>query len=130
MFYNRFPYTDFHELNADWIIKHFKEFLDWMNQTNSWMSEHEKEYEELKKLYDDFMAGRFTPEFLDALNRWVVNNAVSIIGEAIGAVFFELTDDGYFKAIIPDSWSDLQFSTSGLDNFITGVDYGHLILTY
>lgn len=130
MFSNHFPYTDFHELNADWIIKHFKEFIESFKSIDHWIDEHEKEYEELKKLYDDFLAGRFTPEFLEELHKWVLKNTQSIIGEAIRTVFFEITDDGYFVAIIPDGWDEIIFGTSGLDDFPEGVDFGHLTLTY
>ena len=129
MFFNQFPYTDFHELNADWIVKHFKEFIDSFKDIDNWIQEHEKEYEELKKLYDDFLAGRFTPEFLATLNRWVTENAVSIIDAAIKTVFFGL-EDGYFVAYIPDSWSEIIFGTTGLDDFPAGYDFGHLTLTY
>lgn len=129
MFFNQFPYTDFHELNADWIIKHFKEFLDSFKDIDSWIQEHEKEYEELKKLYDDFLAGKFTPEFLATLNRWVTANAVSIIDAAIKTVFFGI-EDGYFVAYVPDAWSEIIFGTTGLDDFPAGYDFGHLTLTY
>ena len=129
MFWNNYPRTDFHELNADWIIKHFKEFIESFKELDSWIDQHEKEYEELKKLYDDFMAGRFTPEFLITLNRWITENAVSIIDAAIKTVFFVL-EDGYFVAYIPDSWSEIIFGTTGLDDFPAGYDFGHLTLTY
>lgn len=45
-------------------------------------------------------------------------------------VFFNLTDDGYFIALIPDSWDDITFGTTGLDIFPAGIDYGHLTLNY
>ena len=45
-------------------------------------------------------------------------------------VYFGLTDTGYFVAYIPESWNDIIFGTSGLDDFPAGVDYGHLTLTY
>lgn len=47
-----------------------------------------------------------------------------------GGVYFGLTDNGYFVAYIPDTWDDIQFGTSGLDDFPQGVDYGHLTLSY
>lgn len=47
------------------------------------------------------------------------------------AVFFGLTESGYFIAYIPESWSDIKFGTTGLDT-IAGVEpeYGHLVLSY
>ena len=129
MFFNQFPYTDFHELNADWIIRHFKEFLDSFKDIDNWIQEHEKEYEELKKLYDDFINGRFTPDFLAALESWTIKNTQSIIAAAIKTVFFGL-EDGYLVAYIPDSWNEIIFGTTGLDDFPSGYDFGHLTLTY
>lgn len=130
LFTNRYPYTDFHELNADWIIRHFHEFIEDIKNIDSWISQHETDYEELKKLYDDFMAGNFTPEFLAQLNKWVVQNAASIIDQLTKMVFFGITDDGYFVAYIPDTWDDITFNTSGLDITVPDLDYGHLILSY
>ena len=46
-------------------------------------------------------------------------------------VYFGLTDDGYFTALIPDSWSNIQFNTTGLDiNVPLQPEYGHLVLSY
>ena len=129
MFWNCYPRTDFHELNADWIIKHFKEFIESFKELDSWIDQHEKEYEELKKLYDDFIHGRFTPDFLAALESWTIKNTQSIIAAAIKTVFFGL-EDGYLVAYIPDSWSEIIFGTTGLDDFDTSYDFGHLTLTY
>ena len=128
-FRNKYPYTDFHELNFDLFITEFKSFIESLGQIDNWIDEHEKEYEELKNLYDDLLAGRFTPQFLATLNRWVTENAVSIIDGAIKTVFFGL-EDGYLVAYVPDSWSEIIFGTSGLDDFPYGYDFGHLTLRY
>ena len=129
-FYNKYPYTDFHELNADWLISSTKEMLEIVDQLDEWKVQHEEEYQELKKLYDDLMAGNFTPEMEEALYKWCTENTVEIIGLAIKTVFFGITDDGYFVAYIPGSWNEITFGTSGLDDFPAGVDFGHLTLTY
>lgn len=130
LFINKWPYTDFHELNADWLIESTKEMLKTVDKLDDWRAEHEVEYEELKALYDDLLAGNFTPEMEAALYKWCVENTEEIITRAIKAVFFGLTQDGYFVAYIPESWSEITFGTSGLDDFPTGVDFGHLTLTY
>lgn len=46
------------------------------------------------------------------------------------AVFFQLTDAGYFVAYVPQTWDDIQFGTSGYDENVNNVDYGHLTLSY
>ena len=130
MFWNCFPYTDFHELNADWIIKHFKEFLTWMQQINSWIEQHETEYKELKEICDNLNNGTLTPALQNSLRIWINRNLESLIADAMKMVFFGLTDDGYFVAYIPDSWNEITFGTSGLDDFPSDVDFGHLTLAY
>lgn len=130
LFYNKYNYTDFHDLNLSWLIEAVKQLLIEMDNMEEWKAQHIEEYEQLKKLYDDLMAGNFTPEMENALYEWTVKHTVEIIGKAIKTVFFGITDDGYFVAYIPDSWSDIIFGTSGLDTFPAGVEFGHLTLTY
>lgn len=127
--FDHFPYTNFHELNLAWILEHFCEFIKAIDELQDWKTEHEKEYEELKKLYDDIVSGNFPPEMYKALHDWVVNNSTSIIYSLIKTVFFGL-ENGYLVAYIPDSWSDLIFGTTGLDDFPDGYGFGHLTITY
>lgn len=125
-----FPHTHFYDSDLRELLKYVKTLWDRVNKLDSWKNTHEEEYKELKKLYDDLMAGNFTPEMEDALYKWTVDHTVEIIGQAIKTVFFGITDDGYFVAYIPNSWSDIIFGTSGLDTFPAGVEFGHLTLTY
>ena len=130
MFFNKFPYTDFHELNLDFLLTNYKRLLDSLSELDTWVDEHEQEYEALKQMVDDLESGRWSDEFIDSLLAWYRDNIVDIIGELIKQVFFGLTDDGYFVSYIPESWDDITFGTTGLDDFPIGVDYGHLTLSY
>ena len=125
-----YPYINLNDLNLDWLLKHMKNLLAALDDLEHWRADHEQEYEELKKLYDDIIAGRFPDEMKKSLYDWVVANSVSIIGELIKSVYFNLNDEGYLVAFIPDSWSDIVFGTTGLDTFPVGIDYGHLTLNY
>lgn len=127
---NIFPYTDFHELNLDTFLAKFKEFIERLDNLDSWRSTHEAEYQELKQLYDDIVSGNFPDSMKDALENWVRKYGIDLIGELVKMVFFGLTMDGYFVAYIPDSWDDITFGTTGLDDFPAGVEYGHLTLSY
>lgn len=75
---------------------------------------------------------------MNEVQSWIDNfddNAEKILKEIIEKyiatmVLFNLTDDGYFIALIPESWDDITFGTTGLDVFPVGIDYGHLTLNY
>lgn len=127
--FDHVPYTNFHELNLQWILEHFNEFIKEISDLNEWTVDHEKEYEELKKLYDNIINGNFPPEMYAALHKWVVDNSVSIINSLIKSVFFVL-EDGYLVAYIPDTWTGIIFGTTGLDDFPSGYDFGHLTIRY
>ena len=71
---------------------------------------------------------------LKVVQEWIDNFDTSfmeeIIAQYVKMVFFGLTDNGYFVAYIPDSWDEIQFSTSQYDDFTSiEPDYGHLILS-
>lgn len=127
--FNMYPYINVNDLNLDWIIRHFKEFIEALGELNEWRQAHEEEYEELKKLYDDILAGNFPESMIEELKKWCIKNTTEIIGAAIKMVMFGL-ENGYLVAYIPDSWSEIVFGTTGLDDFPAGYDFGHLTLTY
>lgn len=45
-FFNKYPYTDFHELNLDWLLATYQSILDKLNETIDWANNHQIEYEE------------------------------------------------------------------------------------
>lgn len=45
-FNNKYPYTDFHELNLDWLLETYQEIVDNVNDLLSWMDQHKDEYAE------------------------------------------------------------------------------------
>ena len=131
MLFSQYPYQNFSDYNLDWIIETVKKLTPRVAELESWRSEHEEEYEELKAMYDDIMAGRFPDSMINSLHNWLSRNAFDIIGEMVKMVFFGLTDSGYFVAYIPESWKDIVFKTSEYDiNIPMFGEYGHLVLYY
>lgn len=43
---NAYPYTDFHEMNLDWLLINYKKILNKINETIAWANKHQIEYEE------------------------------------------------------------------------------------
>ena len=128
--FNVYPYHNIEDLNLDFLLNHVGDLLKHIKTIDGWISTHEREYEQLKKLVDDLNSGNWSPAFVNTLISWYRDNIIDIIGEMIKQVFFEITDDGYFVAYIPESWGDITFGTTGLDDWIVGIEYGHLTLAY
>lgn len=49
LFNNKYPYTDFHELNLDWLLETYQELVDHINILLAWMNQHKEEYAEAMK---------------------------------------------------------------------------------
>lgn len=128
-----YPYVDPTQYNADWLLKKMKEVLANMESMDEWRAEYEEAYEDYKKIVEDIENGCFPDSITEAFRRWMSNNAINIVGEMVKSVFFEISDEGYFIAYIPDGWEDIIFNTTYYDIMLTAhpeVDYGHLVLTY
>lgn len=84
--------------------------------------------DEIAKLveeFDKFRSGAYDTYYEEIIAQWVNDHMPEIIRQAIKMVFFGLTDDGYFVAYIPESWSDIKFDTGA----VYGTEqYGRLIL--
>ena len=129
MGYNHeWPYVDPSRANTDWeiiTVKRMREFL------TDFIKNYGSAYEELTKILEDLAQGEFPPVIEKAFEEWMQAHANELVGGMVKNVFFEITDDGYFVANIPDSWEDIEFNTTGLDIAVElEPEYGHLILSY
>ena len=131
-FFNEYPYRNLTDLNLDWILKHFGQFVADIKELKEWQTTHEKEYQELLAAWENFVAGNWSPELTATMNKWAAENLKDIIGELMTkTVYFEITNSGNFVAYIPESWSEITFNTTEYD-YSTPLQpqYGHLVLSY
>lgn len=85
------------------------------------------ELEKLKAEFEKFQDSGFEDYYEKQLAQWMQDNAATLFEKLAKMVFFGLTDDGYFCAYIPDSWSDITFDTGAVYG---RSDYGRLILRF
>lgn len=133
-FWDKYPDTNFHEINVDWILevcRYVKATADTMNE---WKREHTAEYNALVQRVTDIEnwilsmeEGDIPQAILDGLATWIDNNVQDLISRNIKFVWFGLTDDGYFVAYMPESWQELWFDT---DMDFDSEYYGHLLIKY
>lgn len=129
--FEHFPYTNFHDLNLDWILKNLNEIITVVKELEKTVGGWEDEITSLEKWREQVEAGELTPGMTAAITKWCKDNFPKLMEAAVKNVFFGLTDTGYFVAYIPQSWQDITFNTTGLDITVDLCpEYGHLILSY
>ena len=129
MSFFEFPHTRTYDSDLGWLIKDYKNLDELIAAIKSWITETQPTIDELMKLYTDIINGNFPESMKVSLLKVTTEVAEEVIGKAIKTVTFGL-ENGYLVAYIPDSWTDITFGTTGLDDFPAGYDYGHLTLTY
>ena len=131
MFFFKYPYTDAHELNLDFLLRSYKMLLDTLKELDTWVDNHEREYQELKQLVDDIEAGNLPDAVYQKLYDWMQQNAFDIIGTMIKFITVELNDSGYIVLKYPVQWDNIIFNTTGYDiNLALQPEYGHLCISY
>lgn len=129
MGYFSFPNFRGYDSDLGWLIKTTKQLVECCEEMTEWKETHEKEFKEIKKLYDQLESGNLPDGVQNAIREWMEANALDLVGELVKMVFFGLTDDGHLIAYIPESWDGLFFNTTGYDTMLN-YDYGHLTISY
>lgn len=130
MSFFEFPHTRTYDTDLGWLIKDYKTLDEFIAAIKSWIEQTQPTIDELKALYDAIVSGNLPEGMKEGITKWLETHALDLIGDLATMVLFAITDDGYFVAYIPENWSDIIFGTTGLDDFPSGIDYGHLTLTY
>lgn len=124
---HQYPYTNFHDLNLDWVIKVLKEAESVVTEKipgiESAISTLQEADKEINKRIDDVVQQISTLVDDDT----IIQLVMKAIDSSIKMVFFGLTDDGYFVAYIPNSWDCITFGTI-MD--CDSPDFGRLTLSY
>ena len=119
MFIDSYPYTDFNELNLDYILKVVKACEETIKT-------------QLPDLYNRL---NLAEDEIKALEDWVNDFDIYLIQDALAeylkvGIFVEINNEGYIVYNIPSTWSEIEFHTTGLDYTDPDYDYGHLVLVY
>lgn len=133
MVYYRPEYPDGSDYNTnaksyyDDLAKKQKLFEILANKILEYDKTLEATIEEVKKVlteYGDILDGKienFDKIIFDKVTEWIDENLQNIMYQGTKLVWFGLTDDGHFMAVIPNNWQEIDFDTS---------ENGELILTY
>ena len=101
-----------------------EQYLDMVAQlTNDWVGNYTEEVQEKLDELELVLANGIEK----GVDAWIAKNLEFIFTTVAKQVFFGLTEEGYFVAYIPESWSDIVFDTG----MVYGEDtYGRLILRW
>ena len=80
-------------------------------------------YNEVQKLIN----GEYIETYVQALATWIDNNLQVMVSKIVKYVWFEISEDGYFLAYIPDTWDFIDFDTEMNPD---SDDYGKLALLW
>ena len=130
MSFFEFPHTRTYDSDLGWLIKDYKTLDEFKDAMLKWIQETQPTIDELNALLEMITSGNLPEGMQEGIKKWLEANALDLIGNLVKMILFNLNDEGYLVAFIPESWSDITFGTTGLDVFPAGIDYGHLTLDY
>lgn len=132
MSFFEFPHTRTYDTDLGWLIKKVNSFDETIEVLDNWISENQPKIDDFEKLYQMLITGDLPEGVQKGIEIWMRENAADILDDIVSLVFFglEIIDGaGYFCAYIPESWEEIIFGTSGLDDFPPDTDFGHLTLS-
>lgn len=109
------------------MCKELCKLVDYANELGVYTSADRERIDELYAEFEQFKDSGFADYYEQLLQKWIDENQRAIYEHLAKQVFFGLTDDGYFCAYVPESWSDITFDTGAVYG---RADYGRLILRF
>lgn len=112
-------------------IKHlcflYNKLVEYSNNQTIKINSNTVRIDKLEELFKEFVESGFDDYYREQVEKWISENLDFIFTNTAKQVYFGLTDDGYFCAYIPESWSDISFDTGAVYG---RSDYGRLILRF
>lgn len=109
------------------LCEEIQRLCDYANTLGVNINLDREELARLQAEFQRFIDGAYDEYYENALYEWIQEHFADLISAGIKQVFFGLTDDGYFCAYVPDSWSEISFDTGAV---FGRSDYGRLILQF
>lgn len=110
MAFSNFPYTDFHNLNLDWLLDTVKDLNikwdDYYTQWNKWQSDVQNYIDNLDYIaaIDNYLdALKASGELSDIINTWLTDYGLITIGDSYG--------EGYTPDGMVTPWCDILHET-------------------
>ena len=132
MAFFEFPHTRTYNSDLGWLIKDYGTLAESIATLEDCCQDVQTRLKALEDIMSQLQSGKLPAQIQNAINNYLSLNLKNILGDMIiKAVWFGLTDTGYWYAVIPDSWADIVFKTTGLDiTLAIQPEYGHLVLQY
>lgn len=109
---------------------HSKQIQTLQNQSEVYKTTLAELQQEMQTFQDEFEKvknGDYVSLYLDSIINYLDDHIDDLIGNAVTHIFFGLTPNGHFCALIPNNWNFIRFDTI-ID---AGSDlYGHLCLRW
>ena len=120
MAWEQFPYSNFHDLNLDWIIEQLKELQENLKDFKKSTENHFDDLDNTTASIENWISS-FDTRYIEKVVREYLATMI----------FVEISDAGYIIYHIPANWDNMSFNTSGLDVVLPQMlQYGHLVINY